>query len=158
MLSLLDSDFKLLFFGGARSSSPPLAHVLVVAGPESLLKKEFIFDICNETHEEQQQQHSNAHVWHRASVQYLWPTKKVLFSAQRSSAVLFVSHVICTFLLAFERLSPNVWETWMILTRKRLLVDIFVTRRLLKSFAFCKFACVNFEPWFLVNSSRISSS
>ena len=70
MLSLLDSDFKLLFFGGSRSSSP-LALVLEVEGPEGLLKKEFIFDIYNENHEEQQ--HSNAHVWHRASVQYLWP-------------------------------------------------------------------------------------
>ena len=35
----------------------------------------------------------------------------------------------------------------MILTRKRLLVDIFLTRRLLKSLAFCEFASVNFEPW-----------
>ena len=87
-----------------------------------------------------------------------WLTKKVLFSAQHPSAVLFVSHVVCTFLLAFERLSPNVCESWMVLTRKRLLVDIFVTRRLSKSFAFCDFLCVNFEPWFLVNSSRISSS
>ena len=94
----------------------------------------------------------------RCNTSRQWLTKKVLFSAQRSSAVLFVSHVVCTFLLAFERLSPNVWETWMILTRKRLLVDIFVTRRLSKSFAFCEFVCVNFEPWFLVNSSRISSS
>ena len=34
----------------------------------------------------------------------------------------------------------------MILTRKRLLVDIFLTRRLLKSLAFCEFASVNFEP------------
>ena len=105
MLSLLDSDFKLLFFGGSRSSSP-LALVLEVEGPEGLLKKEFICDICNENHEEQQQQHSNA----------------------------------------------------MILTRKRLLVDIFVSRRISKTFAFCEFVCVNFEPWyFLVNSSRISS-
>ena len=32
---------------------------------------------------------------------------------------------------------PNVWETWMILTRKRLPVDIFLTCRLSKSLAFC---------------------
>ena len=36
----------------------------------------------------------------------------------------------------------------MILTRKRLLVDIFLTRRLLKSLAFCEFASINFEPWY----------
>lgn len=35
----------------------------------------------------------------------------------------------------------------MILTRERLLVDIFVTRSLLKSLAFCEFASVNFETW-----------
>ena len=35
----------------------------------------------------------------------------------------------------------------MILPRKRLLVDIFFTRRLPKSLAFCEFASVNFEPW-----------
>ena len=34
----------------------------------------------------------------------------------------------------------------MILTRKRLQVDIFLTRRLSKSLAFCEFASVNFEP------------
>ena len=34
----------------------------------------------------------------------------------------------------------------MILPRKRLLVDIFFTRRLPKSLAFCEFASVNFEP------------
>ena len=34
----------------------------------------------------------------------------------------------------------------MILTRKRLLVDTFLTRRLLKSLAFCEFASINFEP------------
>ena len=80
MLSLLDSDFKLLFFGGSRSSSP-LALVLEVEGPEGLLKKEFIFDICNENHEKQQQQHSNVHVWLRASLQYLWPVanKEVIY-------------------------------------------------------------------------------
>ena len=37
----------------------------------------------------------------------------------------------------------------MILTRKRLQVDIFLTRRLSKSLAFCNFASVNFEPWSL---------
>ena len=42
---------------------------------------------------------------------------------------------------------PFVWETWMILTRKRLLMDIFLTRRLSKSLAFCEFASVSFEPW-----------
>ena len=35
----------------------------------------------------------------------------------------------------------------MILTRKRLLVDIFFTCRLSKSLAFCEFAIVNLEPW-----------
>ena len=35
----------------------------------------------------------------------------------------------------------------MILPRKRLLVDIFFTRRLSKSLAVCEFASVNFEPW-----------
>ena len=34
----------------------------------------------------------------------------------------------------------------MILTRKRLLMDIFLTRRLSKSLVFCEFASVNFEP------------
>ena len=34
----------------------------------------------------------------------------------------------------------------MILTRKCLLVDIFLTRSLSKSLAFCEFASVNFEP------------
>ena len=41
----------------------------------------------------------------------------------------------------------HVWETWMILTNKRLLVEIFLTRRLKKSLAFCQFASFNFEPW-----------
>ena len=41
---------------------------------------------------------------------------------------------------------PFVWETWMILTRKRLLMDIFLTRRLSISFAFSEFASVIFEP------------
>jgi len=45
---LLDPNFKLLFFGVSRSSSP-LALVLEVGGPEGLLKKEVIFDICNES-------------------------------------------------------------------------------------------------------------
>ena len=40
-----------------------------------------------------------------------------------------------------------------ILTRKRLLVDIFVTRRLSKSIAFCEFASVNFRALDLVSSS-----
>ena len=34
----------------------------------------------------------------------------------------------------------------MILTRKRLLVDIFLTRRLSKSLAFYEFVSINFEP------------
>jgi len=34
----------------------------------------------------------------------------------------------------------------MILTRKRLLVDIFLTCRLSKSLAFYEFASINFEP------------
>ena len=45
-----------------------------------------------------------------------------------------------------SKLFPFVWETWIILTRNRLLVDIFLTRRLSKSLAFCEFASVNFEP------------
>ena len=43
----------------------------------------------------------------------------------------------------------------MILTRKRLLVDIFLTRRLLKSLAFCEFASVNFEPWVLLGKEDV---
>ena len=35
----------------------------------------------------------------------------------------------------------------MTLTRKRLLVDIFFTRRLSKSLASCEFTSVNFVPW-----------
>ena len=38
----------------------------------------------------------------------------------------------------------------MIPTRKRLLVDVFLTRRLSKSLAFCEFASVNFEPCYRV--------
>ena len=142
MLSLLDLNFKLLFFGGSRSSSP-LALVLEVEGPEGLLKKEDIFDICNENDSSKTTRNNNNNTRMRmcgteprCNTSGQWLTKKVLFSALRTSAVLFVSHVVCTFLLAFERLSPNVSETWMILTRKRLLGDIFVTRRLSKSFAF----------------------
>ena len=41
---------------------------------------------------------------------------------------------------------PFVWETRMIQTRKRLLVvDVFLSRRLSKSLAFCEFASVNFN-------------
>ena len=40
---------------------------------------------------------------------------------------------------------PNVWETLLILTRKHLLVDIFVTRILPKSLAFCEFASIKFR-------------
>ena len=35
----------------------------------------------------------------------------------------------------------------MILTRKLLLLDIFLTRSLSKLLAFCELASVNFEPW-----------
>ena len=45
-----------------------------------------------------------------------------------------------------SKLFPFVQEPLMILTRKRLLVDIFLTRRLSKSLAFREFASVNFEP------------
>ena len=38
----------------------------------------------------------------------------------------------------------------MILTRKCLLVEIFLIRSLSKSLAFCEFASVNFEPCLLV--------
>ena len=41
---------------------------------------------------------------------------------------------------------PFVWKTWMILTRKRLLLDIFFTCRLSKLLTFCEFATVNFKP------------
>ena len=41
----------------------------------------------------------------------------------------------------------------MILIRKRLLVDIFLTRRLSKSIAFCEFVSVNFPAFDLVSSS-----
>ena len=104
MLSLLDSDFKLLFFGGSRSLSP-LALVLEVEGPEGLLKKEFIFDICNENHEEQQQQHSNAHVWHRASVQYLWPV------ANKKGAFLSSAPVRCFICLTCRLHIPSCVRT-----------------------------------------------
>jgi len=43
----MDPDFKLLFFGGSRSSSP-LALVLEIEGPIGLLKNKVISDICNE--------------------------------------------------------------------------------------------------------------
>ena len=105
MLSLLDPDFKLLFFYGSMSSSPLAAHVLVVEGPEGLLKKEFIFDICNETHEEQQQQHSNAHVWHRASVQYLWPV------ANKKGALLSSALVRCFICLTCHLYIPSCVRT-----------------------------------------------
>ena len=40
----------------------------------------------------------------------------------------------------------HVWETWTILTNKRLLVDIFLTRNLSRSLAFREVAGVDFEP------------
>ena len=49
---------------------------------------------------------------------------------------------------------PFVWETWMIPTRKRLLVDVFLTRRLSKSLAFCEFASVNFWPCITYNQIK----
>ena len=105
MLSLLDLNFKLLFFGGSRSSSP-LALVLEVEGPEGLLKKEFIFDICNENHEEQQQQQrSHAHVWHRASVQYLWPV------ANKKGAFLSSTLVRCFIFLTCRLYIPSCVRT-----------------------------------------------
>ena len=42
----------------------------------------------------------------------------------------------------------------MILTRKHLLVDIFLTRSSSKSLAFCEFASINFEPWNVVKVSK----
>ena len=53
-----------------------------------------------------------------------------------------------------SKLFPFVWETWIILTRNRLLVDIFLTRRLSKSLPFGEFASVNFEPCNQVNINR----
>ena len=101
---MLDPDFKFLFFGGSRSSSP-LALVLEVEGPESLLKKEIIFDIGNENHEEQQQQHSNAHVWYRASVQYLWPV------ANKKGALLSSALVRCFICLTCRLNIPSCVRT-----------------------------------------------
>ena len=57
-----------------------------------------------------------------------------------------------------SNLFPFVWETWIILTRNRLLVDIFLTRRLSKPLAFCEFASVNFEPWPLFSCSAMKLS
>ena len=67
-----------------------------------------------------------------------------------ASTVIFALGVVRTFLLAFKQLSPNVWETWMILTHEGLLVDIFLTCRLSKSLTFCEFVSVNFKPWILI--------
>ena len=40
----------------------------------------------------------------------------------------------------------HVWETWMILCNKRLLVDLFSHLQfIIKSLAFCEFASINFE-------------
>ena len=44
----------------------------------------------------------------------------------------------------------------MILPRKRLLVDIFFTRRLSKSLAVCEFASVNFEPCKTRNTENVA--
>ena len=84
-------------------------------------------------------------------MQWRWPVankKRALLSSV--STVLFALGVVRTFLLAFKQLSPNVWETWMILTRESLLVDIFLTRRLSKSLTFCEFASVNLKPWIIM--------
>ena len=43
----------------------------------------------------------------------------------------------------------------MILTRKCLLVDIFLPRSLSKSLAFCEFASVNFEPRWKENMNHV---
>ena len=69
------------------------------------------------------------------------------------------SNVVLTFLLAFEQLnSPNVWETWMIPTRKSLPVDIFLTRRLSKSLAFCEPESINFKSWKLDYKQNIHTT
>lgn len=41
--------------------------------------------------------------------------------------------------------------------RKRLLVNFFLTRRLSKSLAFCKFATINFEPCGQVKQYRYNT-
>ena len=46
----------------------------------------------------------------------------------------------------------------MILTRERLLVDIFLTRRLSKSLAFCEFASFDFEPWQRLNRPAVNAA
>ena len=46
----------------------------------------------------------------------------------------------------------------MILTRKRLLLDIFLTPSLSKSLAFCKFVSVNFEPWYQAKSTFLQGT
>ena len=84
-------------------------------------------------------------------MQRRWPVankKRALLSSV--STVLFALGVVRTFLLAFKQLSPNVWETWMILTSESLLVDIFLTRRLSKSLTFREFASVNLKPWIIM--------
>ena len=65
----MDPDFKILFFGGSRSSLT-LALVLEVEGPKGLSKKKVILDIRKKTiapNHEEQQQHMNAQVWHSNS-------------------------------------------------------------------------------------------
>ena len=72
----------------------------------------------------------------------------MLFSALPSSAsvVLFASDAVRTYLLAFEQLSPNVWKTWMILTSKRLLVDIFLPHRFSKSLHYLRLRALISSP------------
>ena len=127
-------------------------HFLRSRAPEGLLQKEVIFDICNENDSSKTTRKNNNNTRMRrcdteprCNVAGQWLKKKGALLSLACPA-LFASDVVRTCLLAFEQLSPTVWDTWMILTRKRLLVDIFLTRRLSKSLAFYKFASVNFEP------------
>ena len=88
VLFLLDPNFKLLFFGGLRSSLL-LALVLEVEGPKGFLKKEVIFDICNEndssriTRDDNNTQMCSCETEPRCNTAGQWLTKKHLpFLAQ----------------------------------------------------------------------------
>ena len=103
MLSLLNPDFKLSFFGGT---------LVIGQGSRGPLRKKF-FDICNENNSsktnKEQQQNANTQVWHTASVQYLWPVANKNHALLiLASADLFASDVVLAFLLPFEKLSPIV--------------------------------------------------
>ena len=63
----------------------------------------------------------------------------------QSSKFLIQMLSFATEIFSANKFFPNGWETWMILTCKDLLVDIFLTCRLSKLLAFCKFASINFE-------------